>query len=398
MTDVKFEPALEPGRVLGRDARRGEAGRPARLRPPLDLGPPVRDLRRPLPGFLRGTRCSAPGRARRSRRSSACLSARTRSATPGSSPRRSPRSTTPAAGGRSSASAEPGWSWSTGPTGSTSGRASASDSTGSTRPPRRCRPARRRHGHVAGGRPLHLRRPGPPPAPRPAPPADHDRRLRREEDPATVARYADMWNAMGPLDVMKHKVEVLHRHCEAVGRDPPRSSSRSGSRPRSATARPRPTGSGRPPSSTTGRRCRTSRTTTRSGTARPTSWPRGSRRTSSSGVPDGDQRAAGPVRRRDVRAADRRGQGRNWLRSRADERRGGGVAVPRHAAGSSPVFDTAVDADGRLPPPRRPGVGPDRVEVFTGDDARRPSTAAAGATACWAPLSRGPVHAGRPGA
>jgi len=36
----------------------------------------------------------------------------------------------------------------------------------------------------------------------------------------TVARYADMWNAMGPLDVMKHKVEVLQRHCEDVGRNP----------------------------------------------------------------------------------------------------------------------------------------------------------------------------------
>ncbi len=36
----------------------------------------------------------------------------------------------------------------------------------------------------------------------------------------TVARYADMWNAMGPLDVMKRTVEVLRGHCEAVGRDP----------------------------------------------------------------------------------------------------------------------------------------------------------------------------------
>jgi len=36
----------------------------------------------------------------------------------------------------------------------------------------------------------------------------------------TVARYADMWNAMGPLDLMRHKVEVLRRHCEEVGRDP----------------------------------------------------------------------------------------------------------------------------------------------------------------------------------
>jgi alkanesulfonate monooxygenase SsuD/methylene tetrahydromethanopterin reductase-like flavin-dependent oxidoreductase (luciferase family) len=35
----------------------------------------------------------------------------------------------------------------------------------------------------------------------------------------TVARYADMWNAMGPLDVMTHKVDVLRRHCDEVGRD-----------------------------------------------------------------------------------------------------------------------------------------------------------------------------------
>ena len=35
----------------------------------------------------------------------------------------------------------------------------------------------------------------------------------------TVARYADMWNGMGPLDVVTHKVEVLRAHCEDVGRD-----------------------------------------------------------------------------------------------------------------------------------------------------------------------------------
>ncbi len=35
----------------------------------------------------------------------------------------------------------------------------------------------------------------------------------------TVARYADMWNAMGPLEVMAHKVDVLKRHCDEVGRD-----------------------------------------------------------------------------------------------------------------------------------------------------------------------------------
>jgi alkanesulfonate monooxygenase SsuD/methylene tetrahydromethanopterin reductase-like flavin-dependent oxidoreductase (luciferase family) len=35
----------------------------------------------------------------------------------------------------------------------------------------------------------------------------------------SVARYADMWNAMGPLDVMARKVDVLRGHCDAVGRD-----------------------------------------------------------------------------------------------------------------------------------------------------------------------------------
>jgi alkanesulfonate monooxygenase SsuD/methylene tetrahydromethanopterin reductase-like flavin-dependent oxidoreductase (luciferase family) len=35
----------------------------------------------------------------------------------------------------------------------------------------------------------------------------------------TVARYADMWNGMGPLDVMTHKLDVLREHCAAVGRD-----------------------------------------------------------------------------------------------------------------------------------------------------------------------------------
>jgi alkanesulfonate monooxygenase SsuD/methylene tetrahydromethanopterin reductase-like flavin-dependent oxidoreductase (luciferase family) len=35
----------------------------------------------------------------------------------------------------------------------------------------------------------------------------------------TVARYADMWNAMGTVDFLRHKDEVLRQHCEAVGRD-----------------------------------------------------------------------------------------------------------------------------------------------------------------------------------
>ena len=36
----------------------------------------------------------------------------------------------------------------------------------------------------------------------------------------TVAKYADMWNAMGTPEFLAHKVEVLRRHCEEVGRDP----------------------------------------------------------------------------------------------------------------------------------------------------------------------------------
>ena len=36
----------------------------------------------------------------------------------------------------------------------------------------------------------------------------------------TVARHADMWNAMGSVEKMRHKIDVLHGHCAAVGRDP----------------------------------------------------------------------------------------------------------------------------------------------------------------------------------
>jgi len=35
----------------------------------------------------------------------------------------------------------------------------------------------------------------------------------------SIALYGDLWNAMGPLDVMRHKVSVLQAHCDAVGRD-----------------------------------------------------------------------------------------------------------------------------------------------------------------------------------
>jgi F420-dependent oxidoreductase-like protein len=39
-----------------------------------------------------------------------------------------------------------------------------------------------------------------------------------------VAQYADVWNATTSIaDELAHKIDVLHRHCEAVGRDPPTS-------------------------------------------------------------------------------------------------------------------------------------------------------------------------------
>ncbi len=36
----------------------------------------------------------------------------------------------------------------------------------------------------------------------------------------TVARYADLWNAMGSVAKLQHKGDVLRRHCDEVGRDP----------------------------------------------------------------------------------------------------------------------------------------------------------------------------------
>ena len=36
-----------------------------------------------------------------------------------------------------------------------------------------------------------------------------------------VAQYADVWNSMAAdVDELKHKIDVLNRHCDAVGRDP----------------------------------------------------------------------------------------------------------------------------------------------------------------------------------
>jgi alkanesulfonate monooxygenase SsuD/methylene tetrahydromethanopterin reductase-like flavin-dependent oxidoreductase (luciferase family) len=35
----------------------------------------------------------------------------------------------------------------------------------------------------------------------------------------SVAKYADMWNAMGSVEKLRHKISVLRTHCETVGRD-----------------------------------------------------------------------------------------------------------------------------------------------------------------------------------
>jgi alkanesulfonate monooxygenase SsuD/methylene tetrahydromethanopterin reductase-like flavin-dependent oxidoreductase (luciferase family) len=35
-----------------------------------------------------------------------------------------------------------------------------------------------------------------------------------------VARYADIWHLYGPLDVLERKINVLHQHCEKIGRTP----------------------------------------------------------------------------------------------------------------------------------------------------------------------------------
>ena len=36
-----------------------------------------------------------------------------------------------------------------------------------------------------------------------------------------VAQYADIWNSMGSeVDELKHKIDVLNRHCDTAGRDP----------------------------------------------------------------------------------------------------------------------------------------------------------------------------------
>ena len=165
--------------------RGGDPGRSARLRPPLDVGPPLRDLRRPVSGLLRGL-CRA-GRVGAADRAHPAGTARRRQHVPQSGHRRQDdrrHSTTSATAGRSSASAAPGSSWSTRRTGSTSGRASASGSTGSTSRSAAIRALL--DGETVTSEPGGATRStGSSITPRRSiAPADHDRRQWREEDAA----------------------------------------------------------------------------------------------------------------------------------------------------------------------------------------------------------------------
>ena len=121
----------------------------------------------------------------------------------------------------------------------------------------------------------------------------------------SVAKYADMWNAMGSVEVMAHKVDVLRGHCDAVGRDIDeieftlgvkltiRDSKAEAERVRRAAIGP------------TGHRMPTSTTTTRSGRVGRKQIADRAPRPTSSWASDGHHRAAGAVRRRDLRAFHR---------------------------------------------------------------------------------------------
>ena len=57
------------------------------------------------------------------------------------------------------------------------------------------------------------------PLPTPATAADHDRRVRREEDAPDGRQVRGHVECVGHVEVMRHKVAVLGEHCDAVGRD-----------------------------------------------------------------------------------------------------------------------------------------------------------------------------------
>ena len=166
-------------------------------------------------------RSSRPGRARPSRRASACWSGPTRSAIPASWPRWRRPSTTPATGGRSSASA-PAWM-------EPEFRAHGIDfgasfgerldwldeSVGAMRRLFDGEPVT-----SPAGRALRVRRPAPEPASGPDAPADHDRRQRREEDAPdrrALRRHVERDRARSRR--WRTRSRSFKGHCDAVGRD-----------------------------------------------------------------------------------------------------------------------------------------------------------------------------------
>ena len=86
---------------------------------------------------------------------------------------------------------------------------------------RDARAARRRDGHLAGRRPVSVRRARPSAPAAAGAPADHDRWVGGEEDPAHRSRSTPTsgtrWAASRSCDA---RSSVLREHCEAVGRDP----------------------------------------------------------------------------------------------------------------------------------------------------------------------------------
>ena len=206
-----------------------------------------------------------------------------------------------------------------------------------------------------------------PPAAGPAPPADHDRRLRREEDAPDgrplrrpVERDGparrDAPQDRGPPPPLRGRRSRPVRdrvHARHQG-DDPRQRGRGGPGLEGGDgAQPDADGRRR------GRRHVLERHRRPAG--------REARAVRRARVPDRHQRAAGAVRRRDVRAAHRRGRRRRSPRSPAERRPWrSSSAVP--AAASWRSSTRAVDADATIAAIEPLGVEPDRIEVFTGDD------------------------------
>ena len=178
-------PAVEPGGDLAGDARCGEAGRSTGLRPSLDLGPHLRDLRRPVPADLRGLdvargvgdghRPDPAGPARRGEHvpQSGPHGQDGRDPRPHQRRPRDPRHRRRLV--RAGAH---------GPRHRVRDRVRPAARLARRGGRRDARRARRRIGDLGARRPLRVRRPAAPAPADPEAPADHDRRQRREEDAA----------------------------------------------------------------------------------------------------------------------------------------------------------------------------------------------------------------------